>query len=82
MLFASLLGIFMVFMPAISYAQKGKGNLKAPAQPTPIEVRDRSISDLLYFPFSCIEAPMATRVSMRQGRLKCQARQTLRLLLT
>lgn len=61
MLFASLLGIFMVFMPAISYAQKGKGNLKAPAQPTPIEVRERSISDLLYFPFSCIEAPMATR---------------------
>lgn len=31
MLFASLLGIFMVFMPAISYAQKGKGKVPSPS---------------------------------------------------
>lgn len=35
--------------------------VKTPAQPTQIEVRERTVSDLLYFPFSCIEAPMPSR---------------------
>ena len=55
-LFASLFGIFMLFMPAVSDAQKSTGKLKAPSHPTKIEVKDRTISDLLYFPLSCIEA--------------------------
>ena len=35
--------------------------VKTPAQPTQIEVRERTVSDLLFFPFSCIEAPMTTK---------------------
>ena len=60
-LFASLLGIFMLFMPATANAQKSTGKLKAPSHPTRMDVKDRTISDLLYFPLSCIETPMPTR---------------------
>jgi len=60
-LFASLLGVFTLFMPAIANAQKSAGKLIAPSHPTQIEVRERTISDLLYFPLSCIEVPMPTR---------------------
>ena len=60
-LFASLLGIFMLFMPTNANAQNRVGNLNAPSCPTQIEVRERTISDLLYFPFSCVEDPMPTR---------------------
>ena len=60
-LFAALLGMFMLFVPVNARAQNGAGGLKAPSSPTQIEVRERTISDLLYFPFSCIEADMPTR---------------------
>ena len=60
-LFASLLGIFMFLMPTNAHAQNRTGDLKAPSSPTQIEVRERTISDLLYFPFSCVEDPMPTR---------------------
>ena len=60
-LFASLLGIFMFFVPVNANAQNHVGNLNAPSSPTQIEVRERTISDLLYFPFTCIEDPMTTR---------------------
>lgn len=53
--------IFMLVMPAITYAQNNAGRLNAPSQPTDIEVRERTISDLLYFPFSCIADPLATK---------------------
>ena len=42
-------------------AQNPGGSLKAPGAPTPIEYKERSIQDLLYFPFSCITAKMPTR---------------------
>ena len=60
-LFASLLGIFMFFVPVNANAQNHVGNLSSPSSPTQIEVRERTISDLLYFPFTCIEDPMTTR---------------------
>ena len=49
--------LLMALAIATGFAQ----SVKAPAKPTEIEVRERTISDLLYFPFSCIEAPMPTR---------------------
>ena len=60
-LFALLLCIFMTFVPAISNAQKSAGKLIVPSCPTEIDVRERTISDLLYFPFSFIDVPMTTR---------------------
>ena len=55
-----LLALMMVWAGCVA-AQNGVGALKAPAKPTPIEVRERSISDLLYYPFTCITAPMTSR---------------------
>ena len=51
----------MLLMPAISNAQKSTGKLIAPSHPTRIDVKERTISDMLYFPLSCIETPMPTR---------------------
>ena len=56
-----LVSFFLLLMPVISNAQNSAGHLNAPSQPTQIEVKERTISDLLYYPFSCVEAPMATR---------------------
>ena len=56
-----LLSIFTLLMPAISSAQKTVGKLHAPSSPTQIEVKERTISDLLYYPLSCIESPMPSR---------------------
>ena len=53
--------LFVLLSPALSVAQNAVGTLKAPAAPTPIEIKERTISDLLYFPFSCIEADMSPR---------------------
>ena len=58
--------ISMLLMPAWSVAQQRPNTLKAPAAPTPIENRERTIQDLLYYPFSCIDAPMTTRESAWQ----------------
>ena len=57
---SKLLVVFMLLLPVSSVAQNGVGTLKAPAAPTPIEVRERTIQDLLYYPFSCIDTPMPT----------------------
>ena len=61
-----LVSFFLLLMPVISNAQNSAGHLNAPSQPTQIEVKERTISDLLYYPFSCVEAPMATREQARQ----------------
>ena len=53
--------IVLLWLPVSSVAQNRVGTLKAPSAPTPIEVRERTIRDLLYFPFSCISDPMTTR---------------------
>ena len=53
--------IVLLWLPVSSVAQNRVGTLKAPSVPTPIEVRERTIRDLLYFPFSCISDPMTTR---------------------
>ena len=53
--------IVLLWLPVSSVAQNRVGTLKAPSVPTPIEIRERTIHDLLYFPFSCISDPMATR---------------------
>lgn len=52
----------MAFLLTITLlAQNPGGRLKAPDAPTPIEYRERTINDLLYFPFSCITVYMPTR---------------------
>lgn len=53
--------IFLLMASASSMAQNRVSSLKAPSAPTPIEVRERTIQDLLYFPFSCINESMTTR---------------------
>ena len=60
------LAVFLLLASASSMAQNSVGTLKAPAAPTPIEVRERTIHDLLYFPFSCISDPMPTKELARQ----------------
>ena len=56
-----LVSFFLLLMPVITNAQNSAGHLNVPSQPTQIEVKERTISDLLYYPFSCVEAPMTTR---------------------
>ena len=51
----------MLLLPASSIAQNRTGTLKAPVSPTPISVKERSIKDLLYFPFTCVTAKMNTK---------------------
>lgn len=59
--------VFLLLLsPVFSMAQNPVGKLKAPAVPTPIENKERTIQDLLYFPFSCINANMSTRELARQ----------------
>jgi len=54
--------VFVLLLSSVStIAQNSVGTLKAPSAPTPIDVRERTIKDLLYYPFSCISAPMTTR---------------------
>jgi hypothetical protein len=47
--------------PASVIAQNKVGALKSPAVPTHIDVKERTIQDLLYFPFTCINAYMPTK---------------------
>lgn len=56
-----ILVIFMLLSAVSAVAQNSVGTLKAPSAPTPIEVRERTIQDLLYYPFSCISDPMTTK---------------------
>ena len=50
----------VLMVSCLSMAQ-GVGKLKAPAAPSPIEQKERTIQDLLYYPFSCISDKMNTR---------------------
>lgn len=56
-----LLPVLLLLSPVLSFAQAGTGTLKAPTAPTDIENRERTIHDLLYFPFTCITADMSKR---------------------
>lgn len=56
----SILVALLSLSPMSSKAQNPVGTLKAPAAPTPIEYKERTISDLLYYPFSCITTPLTT----------------------
>ena len=56
-----LLVLFMLMLPATIMAQHGVGNQETPAIPTHIDVKERTIRDLLYFPFSYINAYMPTK---------------------
>jgi len=57
----ALIAAFLLLSPLSAVAQQRGATLKAPTAPTPIEVRERTIQDLLYFPFTCIKADMSTR---------------------
>ena len=57
---SKILVAFLLLASAPSMAQNRKGALKAPTAPTPIEYKERTIQDLLYFPFACIDDPMPT----------------------
>lgn len=54
-----------LFLATPANAQKSKKStrttVKEPTAPTPIDVKERTIKDLLCFPFSCITAKMDTR---------------------
>lgn len=54
----SILVSVLLLSPVASMSQNRAGTLKAPANPTPMENRERTIQDLLYFPFTCINAPI------------------------
>lgn len=56
----------MLMLPASIIAQNGVGNQETPAVPTHIDVKERTIRDLLFFPFTCINAYMTTRESAWQ----------------
>ena len=46
----------LLLVPATAGAQ----NLKRPAAPTPLDVCERTVKDLLYYPFACINAELTT----------------------
>lgn len=56
----------LFLLPVTSLSQNRMRTLKAPPAPTPIEVKERTIQDLLYFPFSCITTPMPNQEVARQ----------------
>jgi hypothetical protein len=58
---SKILVIVLLLSSASAMAQNSVGTLKVPSAPTPIEMKERTIQDLLYFPFSCISDPMPTR---------------------
>ena len=58
--------IFMLLSITPAVAQQRVGTIKKPAAPTPMEQKERTIQDLLFFPFSCIEANMSTQESAWQ----------------
>ena len=58
---AAWMALLLLLSPATSVAQHRVGTQEKPLTPTPIGDRERSIEDLLYFPFTCINAYMPTR---------------------
>lgn len=58
--------LLLLMASLLSVAQNRVGMLKAPSAPTPIEYKERTIQDLLYYPFSCIEVNMTTQELARQ----------------
>ena len=61
-----VVGLCLMAVPGTSVAQRSGGAMAQPAVPTHIDVRDRTIKDLLYFPFTCINANLTTRESAYQ----------------
>lgn len=56
-----ILALLFFLASLTALAQKYTGSLKVPAIPTHIDVKERTIQDLLYFPFTCINAYMPTK---------------------
>ena len=56
-----MISLFLLMPLMSAVAQHNLGDQKSPAVPTHIDVKERTIQDLLYFPFSCINAYMPTR---------------------
>ena len=61
MKYMKLIAILLLIWSASAMAQNSKDAQKTPAVPTHIDVQERTIRDLLYFPFTCINAYMPTR---------------------
>lgn len=74
-LFTTLLlsaAVFLTFSPASAQSRKGVKRyqttirrtagtaLRAPSSPTPLDVKERTIKDLLYFPFGCLPQEVST----------------------
>ena len=54
---------FLLLLPASTIAQNSAGVQKAPAVPTHIDVKERTIKDLLYFRMTFSSAPRPKRIS-------------------
>ena len=62
----AVLVIFVLLSSASSIAQNSVSTQETPAVPTHIDVKERTIRDLLFFPFSCLNAHMPTQELARQ----------------
>jgi len=75
-----LLSAAIFLMPSSADAQNRTGNkrakttvrktagtaLRAPSSPTPLDVKERTIKDLLYFPFGCLPQEVSTPEEARE----------------
>ena len=75
-----LLSAAIFLMPSSADAQSRTGNkrakttvrktagtvLRAPSSPTPLDVKERTIKDLLYFPFGCLPQEVSTPEEARE----------------
>lgn len=75
-----LLSAAIFLMPGSAEAQNKTGNkrakttvrktvgttLRAPSSPTPLDVKERTIKDLLYFPFGCLPQEVSTPEEARE----------------
>lgn len=61
-----LILFFVLLSPASIIAQNSANVQKTPAVPTHIDVKERTIKDILFFPFSCINAYLPTRETAMQ----------------
>ena len=79
-LFIMLLSAAIFLMPSSADAQNRTGNkraktsvrktvgtaLRAPSSPTPLDLKERTIKDLLYFPFGCLPQEVNTPEETRE----------------
>ena len=71
-----MVSMLLVSLPADAQSRTGKGRakttkvrqnqLKTPASPSPVGDTDRTIKDLLYFPFSCLNCTVSSVEQIRQ----------------